>query len=116
MNWPRAETALLDPRWRPWADWLLSQAPSAQVTSTYRSSTQQRRIYRRSQAGLHAYPVAPPGKSMHEIGMALDMIDDDAELRRLGTIWRKAGGVWGGDADPIHFEPGPSMLRRTPPT
>ena len=51
---------------------------------------------------------------MHEKGLAVDMIADAAELRRLGAIWQRAGGVWGGAQDPIHFEAGPSMLRRSP--
>lgn len=105
----------LDPRFRVWVDWLLQQTSAAEVTSTWRSGAQQRRIYRRSLNGTRAYPAAPPGKSLHEAGFAVDLVADPAELARLGAIWRKAGGTWGGSVDPIHFEAGPSMMveRRT---
>lgn len=76
----------------------------------------QRKLYRRFLNGTHPYPVLPPGQSLHEKGLAVDVWGDDRELARLGAIWRKAGGVWGGDSDPIHFEPGPVMMRRSRPT
>lgn len=100
----------LDPRFRPWAVWLLQQAQGAQVTSTWRSRTQQRRLWRRSLNGTRAFPAAPPGQSKHQEGLAIDLVADSAELSRLGAIWRKAGGIWGGSVDPIHFEAGPMML------
>jgi hypothetical protein len=97
-------------------EWLLAQSHSALVTSGRRSSTLQRKLYRRFLNGVHPFPVLPPGRSKHEIGLAVDLWGPDEELARLGAIWRKAGGVWGGERDPIHFEPGPSMLRRSRPT
>jgi len=103
----------LDERFKPWAEWLLQQTDSAQVTSGYRSPKQQARLYRRFKNGMHAFPVAPPGRSMHEKGLAIDLWAEPEELRRLGAIWRKAGGIWGAAADPIHFEAGPAMLRRS---
>lgn len=105
----------LDPRFQPWARWLVEQAQGALITSTYRRPRQQARLYRRFLAGLHPFPVLPPGESLHERGLAIDLWADSEELRRLGAIWRKAGGVWGGTQDPIHFEPGPAMLRRSLP-
>jgi hypothetical protein len=91
----------------------MSQAHGMSITSVYRSRTLQARLYRRRQAGLHPYPVAPPGKSLHEQGLAWDMTGDPAELRRLGALWKRMGGRWGGDfRDPIHFEAGAAMLRR----
>lgn len=75
----------------------------------------QRKLYRRFLNGVHPFPVLPPGLSKHEKGLAIDLWAEPAELRRLGAIWRKAGGVWGGDADPIHFEAGNSQLRRRTP-
>jgi len=102
----------LDPRFEPWAEWLLRQSRSAQVTGGYRRPVLQARLYRRFLAGTHPYPVLPPGRSMHEKGLAVDLIADDAELWRLGAIWRRAGGVWGAEGDPIHFEAGRTMLGR----
>jgi len=101
----------LDPRFAPWAEWLCQQSDSAQLTRGYSTPTHQRKLYRRFLAGTHQFPVAPPGSSMHEKGLAIDLWADSEELSRLGAIWRKAGGIWGGAVDPIHFEPGPSMLR-----
>lgn len=103
----------LDERFRPWAEWLVQQAIGAQVTGAYRSPTFQRKLYRRFLAGTHPYPVLPPGQSKHEVGLAIDLWGDTEELNRLGAIWQKAGGVWGGKSDPIHFEAGPAMLRRS---
>lgn len=103
----------LDERFAPWAEWLIRQARGALVTSGYRTPRQQAKLWRRYRNGLHAFPVLPPGSSMHEKGLAVDLVADRGELGRLGAIWRKAGGIWGGEQDPIHFEAGPSMLRRS---
>lgn len=100
----------LDPRFRVWVDWLLQQTDAAAVSSTWRSGAQQRRLYRRSLNGTRPFPAAPPGKSLHEAGFAVDLVAHPAELARLGAIWRKAGGIYGGSADPIHFEAGPAMM------
>jgi len=113
------EALNLDPRFAPWAEWLISLSSSAQVTSGYRSPTMQRKLYRRWLAGTHPFPVLPPGRSQHEKGLAVDIWAEPSELARLGAIWRKAGGVWGSSQDPIHFEAGRTMLRvtrSTPPT
>ncbi len=103
----------LDERFAPWAEWLVQQANGLQLTRGYSTPTHQRKLYRRFLSGLHPFPVAPPGKSKHELGLAIDLWGDVEELRRLGAIWRKAGGIWGGESDPIHFEAGPAMLRRS---
>lgn len=61
--------------------------------------------------------MAPPGSSLHEKGRAFDMIGTAEELAHLGREWRKMGGVWGGRADPIHFEyrRGLSLAKRRSP-
>lgn len=104
----------LDERFAPWAAWLLQQAQGALLTSGYRSPRHQARLYRRFVAGLHPFPVLPVGRSKHEKGLAIDIWADQEELSRLGAIWRKAGGIWGGAQDPIHFEAGSAMLRAVP--
>lgn len=79
--------------------------PTARLTSAYRSSTEQARLYRRYVAGLSKYPVAPPGRSKHEQGRAIDIIARPEVLRWLGTWWESIGGRWGGRFnDDIHFE------------
>lgn len=104
----------LDPRFAPWALWLIAQAQGVFLTSGYRTPRHQTRLYRRFLNGQHPFPVLPPGRSKHEKGLAVDLWGDQAELARLGAIWRKAGGIWGGSQDPIHFEAGSAMLRSTP--
>lgn len=77
--------------------------PAARVTSTLRTRAEQTMLYRRYLAGQSQYPAAPPGRSMHEHGRALDLIARPDVLMRLGGMWQSAGGRWS-PADSIHFE------------
>jgi hypothetical protein len=97
----------------PWFQWIVSYIsyydPGARVSSAYRSSTEQARLYRRFLAGLMPGPVAPPGYSYHEYGRAIDVLATDDALSQAGAAWESVGGVWGGHfktvaADPIHFQ------------
>jgi len=105
----------LIPELRPFARRLLVVAGQAglqpRITSTYRSPTEQARLYRRFLSGNNPYPVAPPGHSAHEAGFAFDMMIQDSpgqmesDLADLGQVWESWGGIWGGHfKDPIHFE------------
>ena len=85
------------------------------VTSGVRSRSQQARLYRELR-GKGA--VAPPGRSKHQYGRAVDLKltpsrigtwpfkYDSYEL--AGEWWEQLGGIWGGRfrpfADPVHFE------------
>ncbi|UCC72601.1 MAG: D-alanyl-D-alanine carboxypeptidase family protein [Gemmatimonadota bacterium] len=95
----------LDPAFRPWAQWLYDTAEyyrlRPRVTSTRRSISHQRELYQRYLRGQSKYPVAKPGCSQHNYGVAIDLVSDNNE--RLGTIWQSAGGLWGGTRDPVHF-------------
>lgn len=95
----------LDPRFRPWAQWIYDTAQlnglSPRITSTYRSMATQQRLYDNYRAGRSKYPAAPPGRSWHNYGLALDMVAD--RLPELGRLWQSVGGGWGGNADPVHF-------------
>lgn len=71
------------------------------VTSVRRSYQQQAVLYQRFLRGLSQLPAAPPGRSLHEVGRAFDMVSDDPAY--LGRIWNQAGGRWFA-ADPVHFE------------
>jgi hypothetical protein len=97
----------------PWFLWIVSYIqffdPSARVSSAFRSSTEQARLYRRYLSGLMPGPVAPPGASYHEVGRAIDVLATDDALARAGAAWEAVGGTWGGHfktvaADPIHFQ------------
>lgn len=98
----------LDPAFRPYAEALYHVAarldPGARITSAFRSRAEQTRLYRRYLAGLSRFPAAPPGRSHHEYGRAIDMVARPEVLRRLGAAWASIGGTWGGERDPIHFQ------------
>jgi hypothetical protein len=94
----------LEPWLVPWARWLLSLWPSAQVTSTRRTLYEQSQLYAAFLAGASRYPAAPPGQSLHEYGRAFDLIAEPQVLEQLGRVWTYVGGTWGGAGDPIHFE------------
>jgi len=87
---------------RPWAEALVSYFPQLTVTSVYRSRSEQLELYRNR--AQNRYPVAPPGRSYHEVGRAWDMTGPAADLREAGRTWQSWGGKWGGARDPIHFQ------------
>jgi len=78
-----------------------SQGFRARVTSGYRSRASQARLYARYQAGLQPYPVAPPGTSDHEKGIALDVVTTD--VQKLVALLASVGLNWYGPGDPVHF-------------
>jgi hypothetical protein len=83
---------------------------SGHFTSTYRSRSEQTRLYRAFQSGRSAFPVAPPGFSAHEYGEAFDYVVSPAQFQdNVGQTWVSWGGEWGGSYDRVHFElPGAS--------
>ncbi len=100
--------------WRPYAELLLDilrEYGSYRVTSGLRSYTDQVSLYNRWLRGDPGIMTpARPGRSQHERGWAVDLADprmppkEDENLDALGQWWRSIGGVWGGPADPVHFE------------
>lgn len=76
------------------------------VTSARRSRATQLRLWTEYLAGRSAYPVAPPGTSKHERGLAFDAVVYPSTLQSAyGQLWESWGGRWGGRfGDPIHFE------------
>ena len=95
----------LVPDLRPFAVELLRIAQvndlHPRVTSVRRTRAEQTRLYNRWRAGLNPYPVAVPGTSAHEVGLAFDMVSDNNAA--LGALWQSWGGRWGGATDPVHF-------------
>lgn len=85
-------------------------ASRARITSTVRSTAQQKILYDNYKAGKSRFPAAAPGTSKHERGLAVDLdVQPEAVLTKLGQWYQKQGGVWGGSfKDPIHFELPPS--------
>lgn len=86
---------------RPYASALKNYFPQLQVTSVYRSRSEQLRLY--NTRANNPYPVAPPGQSLHEYGLAFDMVGPKEQLRQAGAIWNSWGGHWS-PVDEIHFE------------
>lgn len=78
------------------------------VTSGYRSSEKQAELWR--DRATNPFPVAPPGTSKHERGLAFDMtLADESQRPAANTVMEKHGFRWGGTfkrPDPIHYEMG----------
>lgn len=81
---------------------------SARVTSGYRSRAAQTRLYNRYLQGLQPYPVAVPGTSDHEKGLALDVVSTDTA--KLVSLLTSVGLLWAGEADPVHFHLGGPLI------
>ena len=98
----------LQPWLQPYAEWLVSVAPyagarSVRITSVTRSRARQAALYSRFKAGRAQFPAAPPGRSLHEYGLAWDMVTEPrSALRTLGDWWNQVGGRWS-PTDTIHF-------------
>lgn len=81
------------------AEQLLGRA--VPITSGFRSSDQQAQLY--ANRASNPYPVAPPGSSMHEKGLAVDVPVDFVPT--LAGVAAKAGLCHPYPADdPVHFE------------
>lgn len=116
-----------DPRARPWFDELYALANrlglQPRVTSVRRSVRAQQILWERRQAVLRGdlppsaqpFPVARPGSSTHELGLAADIVvRPDGGQRVLGDVWTGWGGFWTA-SDAIHYGIGPNQLLRPPP-
>lgn len=90
----------------PYAEYLYATADynglAPRVTSVFRSRQKQAVLYDRYLRGNHPLPVAPPGRSKHQFGLAFDMVTSNQEA--IGAFWQRMGGTWGGSSDPVHFE------------
>jgi len=110
----------LQPWLRPYAEWLVSVAPSAgarsvRITSVQRSRGRQRALYSRFLSGRSRFPAAPPGRSLHEYALAWDMVTEPfSALDTLGAWWKQLGGSWH-TSDRIHFSVPLTVPRPTPP-
>jgi len=110
----------LQPWLRPYAEWLVSVAPSVgarsvRITSVTRSRGRQQELYTRFLAGRAQFPAAPPGRSLHEYALAWDMVTVPfSVLDTLGSIWKRLGGSWS-TSDRIHFSVPIRVPRPTPP-
>jgi hypothetical protein len=79
-----------------------SQGFQVRITSGWRSYQTQIKLYNDWYRGLSPYPVARPGTSKHEKGLALDILSTNTEA--LVALLNSVGLAWGGPTDPVHFE------------
>lgn len=98
--------ASLDPRVRPYFEWLVLAGRelglNPRITSTFRSREEQAALYRDYLAGRSRFPAAPPGSSLHEWGLAMDLVSSDNAL--LGSVWQHyLGGFWSPN-DEVHYD------------
>ena len=107
-----ATTRSLDESFRPYADALIEFGQRLDrrlvITSARRTLDEQWRLYDRFLRGESRLPVAVPGTSKHELGLAFDIArigiepHQDNLLPYLGAVWRAVGGLWN-SVDPVHF-------------
>lgn len=84
---------------------LRSRGINAVVTSTFRTRSEQRFLFDQFQRGLTSFPVAPPGTSRHEFGLAVDMVAiPPSGLSTLVDVMRSVGFRWAGPSDSVHFD------------
>jgi len=88
------------------------------VTSTFRSVREQTFLYNMFLRGQTSFPVAPPGRSRHQFGLAVDLIPvDPSDLPVVVDVMRAVGFRWAGTADSVHFDwilPTPTPPERPP--
>lgn len=81
------------------------------VTSTFRTLTEQALLYDRYLRGDAPFVAAAPGYSLHNYGLAFDLVVNSPEAQAwLGRVWQSWGGRWGGAFnDAPHFDSGHSI-------
>ena len=88
-----------------WRATLRAEGIPHQVTSTRRSTLEQRRLFEKFQRGESSLPAAPPGTSAHEKGRAIDVVfENEEDLADAVDLADQAGLDWAGEGDPVHFE------------
>ena len=74
------------------------------VTSAYRSPEEQQKLYENSLNGKSPYPAAPPGKSKHGQGNAVDIDSSIANAMDQQGLLAKYGLARPVPNDPVHLE------------
>lgn len=101
----------LQPWLKPYAEYLITVAAHnglgpVSINSVYRSRQSQEVLYDRYLRGASRYPVAPPGRSLHEHRLAFDINvrqgSSSPQQTALGHFWRSMGGQWS-ESDRVHF-------------
>lgn len=71
---------------------------AARITSGLRTRQQQTVLFLSANP---YFPVAPPGQSLHQLGLEVDIVSYDNAA--LGRIWGQMGHHWGGARDWVAF-------------
>lgn len=75
------------------------------VTSTRRSFAEQKILWERWLAGKSTIPAAPPGKSRHQLGLAIDVVFHDPGGLEASVRSAKIHLIrWAGPGDAVHFD------------
>ena len=112
MNWRENLNPVLIARVERFIALAARQGYRVSVVSGKRSTAQQARLYARYKAGQSRLPAAPPGRSKHEQGNAVDVsINGNASSSVPWSTWQKVGAIgqqaglrWLGQYDRVHFE------------
>ena len=82
---------------------------SVKLVSGYRSLAEQAEIYRSRKKS--PYPVARPGLSQHNYGLAVDLSTSPRTRHSLVVDFMVSHGVsWGGVTEPNHFQVIPASI------
>lgn len=107
----KAKTAGMYEPWKQWCDWCLAALESygitGTVTSGVRSSEKQAQLYADYVSGKSSIIAAPPGRSAHEYGLALDFVVDagkNSDLQRQVMQWFQSMGGELVTGDPVHVQ------------
>ncbi len=99
---------------------LRSRGIEGVVTSTFRTLQEQRFLFDQFKRGLSSFPVALPGTSRHEFGLAVDLVAlPPSALPVMVEVMRSVGFRWAGPSDSVHFDfllplVGRKTLRKAP--
>ena len=107
----KAKTAGLYPPWKAWCDWAIRTLEDAgiegTVTSGVRSTEKQQQLYEAYITGRSSIIAAPPGRSSHEYGLAIDFVVSAGKDSQLQKQVMAAFEYWGGElvaGDPVHVQ------------
>ena len=94
IEWRRVDPKLLQPSFRFDVEKLLRESPySWTVTYGYRTIEEQESLWEKYKAG--GPRAAPPGKSAHNFGLAIDVaLDGDDSLAGLQPDWNTSHAGW----------------------
>lgn len=107
----KSKTAGMYGPWKDWCDWCLAALESygitGTVTSGVRSTEKQRQLYNDYVSGKSSIIAAPPGRSAHEYGLAIDFVVDqgkNSDLQRQVMNWFQSMGGELVAGDPVHVQ------------